>query len=285
MGILKLTIHFTFLLVFATGAMAAEVVYFPIEKDRKFENEFEYKILKAALMKSGKYVLKPAKSNMNEARSKAALSEGKGLSVAWYGTNADIEKKLKPVRIPITAGLTGYRLFLINKSKQPEFSKVKTLDDLKKFVSSQGRGWSDIAILKNAGLQVKAKEYKNIFKLVNAGRIDYFPRGAAEVFHEMSVFGGDNPNLAAEQNVMMYYRFAKLFFVNKDNQKLHDAIYKGLEALHADGTYWKMFNEEPAIKKTLAQANFAKRVRIDIPNPFMSKETNNIPSKFWYKPK
>ena len=285
MKLTQLILSIFFTTCYALAAHAGEVVYYPQEKGRDIENSFEFKILKTALEKSGSnFVLKPSKSNMNEARSKKFLANG-SIHVAWYGTNSEIEKKLKPVRIPIGAGLTGYRLFLIHKDKQPEFNKVKNLEDLKKFKAAQGNGWSDIAILEHSKLKVLSKEYKNIFKVLNAGRVDYFPRGAAEVFHEMGLFGKDNPNMTAEENLMMYYQFAKLFFVNPDNQKLHDAIYQGLNKMHEDGTYWKMFNNEPSIKDTLAKAKLSSRVRINIPNPFLSKETAGIDKKYWYTPK
>lgn len=58
-------------------------------------------------------------------------------------TNIDDEKRYLPVRIPIFKGLTGYRLFLMDKAKQSLLRPVQSLEQLRQFSIGQRIGWHD----------------------------------------------------------------------------------------------------------------------------------------------
>ena len=205
---------------------------------------------------------------MSENRSRHILEKGTGeVTVAWYGTSADFERRLLPIRMPIARGLLGHRLFIIRDGSQQNFSHIQSIDDLAPLVGVQGIGWSDVEILRGAGLEIQTGEYENLFGLINNGRADYFSRGVNEAFAELNQYKATHSDLVVEQDLVLIYPFANLFFVSKDNQELHDAIYDGLVAAYEDGSYLDLFNSHPTIKSVLEQSNLDRRRPIFVDNP------------------
>ena len=269
--------------VSATTAEPLRVVY-PTERGRAYQDAFELQVLELALEKSGReFTLVPSDQSMTETRSRDLLERGTGdVSVAWYGTAADFEARLLPVRIPIARGLLGHRIFLIHEAQQRQFSAVEDVDDLASLLGVQGIGWSDVEILEGAGLQIATGEYHNLFRLIDRGRADYFSRGVNEAFAELQQYQAENGNLAIERDLVLIYPFAKLFFVNRDDQELHDAIYDGLVAAYDDGSYLELFNSHPAITDVLEQADIANRRPLFVDNPLMTAETRAIAPRYWF---
>lgn len=268
----------------AVTAHATEVRY-PYEEGRERTKEFAYQVLDLALSKAdGDWTLVPSAQHMNEKRQRNMLAAGREIDVAWYGTSAELEQKLRPVRIPIDGGLVGWRLMLIDEARQADFSAVSSIEDLRKLVIGQGAGWADVPILEAAGLEVATSDYNNLFRMVGGGRIDAFPRGANEAFREQANFVGQVPNLAVEKDLVVYYPLTVLFFVSPGNDALHDAIHQGLVRAHEDGSYQQLFSSHPEIKTVLDQANLGSRTKIELPNPTMSPETTAIDPKYWYAP-
>lgn len=268
----------------AFPATAKLVVVYPTESGRNYSDAFPLEVLKLALEKSGRdYVLSPSDRAMSENRSRHILEKGSGeVTIAWYGTSAEFESRLLPIRIPIARGLLGHRLFLIREGSQPTFSAVQSVRDLIPLVGVQGIGWSDVEILRGAGLDILTGEYENLFGLINIGRADYFSRGVNEAFAELQQYHVTHAHLAVEQELVLIYPFAKLFFVSKENKELHDAIYEGLVTAYQDGSYLELFNSHPAIKSMLEMANLDRRRRLFIDNPLMSPETRSIPRQYWF---
>ncbi len=282
-------IVFTFLTVMlfvgvAFPASAKLVVIYPTEGGRNYSDAFPLEVLKLALEKSGRdYVLTPSHRAMSENRSRHILEKGTGeITVAWYGTSAEFERRLLPVRIPIARGLLGHRLFLIRKGSQTKFTAVQSVEDLAPLVGVQGIGWSDVEILREAGLDILTGEYENLFSLVNLGRADYFSRGVNEAFAELQQYHLTHEHLTLEQELVLIYPFAKLFFVSKENKELHEAIYNGLITAYKDGSYLELFNSHPAIKSMLEKSNLDHRRRLFVDNPLMSAETRSIPRQYWF---
>ena len=265
------------------SAQALKVIH-PVQGARAAADDFPLALLELAMSRSERdYELEPTTLSMNESRSRAILeAENPELTVAWYGTSMDSERRLRPVRIPIYRGLLGHRLFLIHRDKQALFRDVKSVDDLKSLLALQGQGWSDIEILNAAGLKVSTSRYANLFRMIDGGRGDYFPRGVTEIFGELEQYQRANSNLAVEEEVVLIYPFAMFYFVSLGNAELHDAIYGGLLAAYDDGSFMKLFNSHPAVAQVLERARLDDRRRIAIDNPLMTEETKAIPARYWH---
>ncbi|MCX4025962.1 hypothetical protein H0A36_17750 [Endozoicomonas sp. SM1973] len=284
MSIKLVAVLISFLVKFSVVYASALNVTVPVLSYRAAAFDYQYRLLEFALEKSGyKYQLKKVKLDTSQARLEKMLNKGDQVNVYWMGTSIEKEKQLTPVRIPILRGLLGHRVFIIHKQDQEQFNQIKTIDDLKKMVAVQGIGWSDIKILKNAGLNTIAKKYKTIFDIINAGgRVDYFPRGVNEAWDEVEQFKKTSPNITVESKILLVYPFAIFFFVSPNHPEIAQALTEGLTKSYKDGSFMEFFNNHPSIVALFEKANIEGRMKLVISNPLMSQETMSIPDEYWH---
>lgn len=264
-------------LLFASSTLAETIVSKQAAGDKE---QLIFKILQLAIKKSGEPIqIQQAAEDYSEARLTSELESGK-IDVIWSGASQDRDKKLLTIRIPILKGLLGHRIFIIRQSDQYKFRQVKTLEDLKQFSAGQGTFWGDTNVLKNAGIPtVTTIKYHNLFPMLEGGRFDYFPRGVHEPWSEVE--SHKNLNLVVEKNLMLIYPYAMYFFVNKENKRLHDIIYKGFEAAIKDGSFDDLFFNDPSIQNVLKRTDFSHRRIFRIDNPYMHPDTPNDRKEFW----
>ena len=229
-------------------------------------------LLKLALSYSGKeYVY----HSTSEVYSRPRLMESVknvSVSVMWGGTSEQMEKDVIPIRIDAYRGLMNHRLLFIREGDQPRFDEVKTLDDLRKIKFGQGRSWQDAAILEQAGFTVvKATKKPSLYYMLDGGRFDAFPRGANEVWTELSAF--PELPLTVEKNLVIIYPLPTYFFVSPQDPELAKDLENGLEAAIADGSFDQYFFNSPEVKEALTKANLSKRRAFRIDNPFLPKAT------------
>ena len=268
-----------------TNSLFAVEIKLPITSDHEKDEAYKIGLLKLALekVKGNHKITTNANTIHTQARITNELINGsKWINLHWMGTSSKLEKELLPIRVPIYRGLLGYRVFLIHKGSQAQFDHVKTLVDLQKYKGSQGFGWSDIEILEYSGLKQYPAKYENIFKMINAGRIDYFSRGVSEAFKEVASRKDELPNLFVEEKILLVYPFAMFFFTSRSNKELAEILEEGFRKASEDGSLNDYFYNHPEIKSAFKQANIDNRIRIEIPNPFLSPETLSIPNEYWH---
>lgn len=229
-------------------------------------------LLKLALGYSNKtYVYE----NTNEVYSRPRLMESLkngSVSVMWGGTSEEMEKDFIPIRIDAYRGLMNHRLLFIREGDQARFDKVQTLDDLRKIKFGQGRSWQDAAILESAGFNVvKATKKPSLYYMLDGERFDAFPRGANEVWTELTAFP-DLP-LTVEKNLVIIYPLPTYFFVTQHDTELAKDLEAGLEAAIADGAFDRYFFSSPEVKDALSKADLKSRRAFHISNPFLPKAT------------
>ncbi len=269
------------------GALAAtsaplEIHYAKYSSQDDPREKFPLAVLALAMEKMQiKYIAKPCPDVMERGRALIELEQGRRVNLIWTSMALDAEKNLRPIRIPIFRGLIGHRLFLIPKTRQLEFAKIKTLDDLRKFNAGVGLGWVDGKIMEQAGLPVTRDKYDTLFRLLDAESIDYFPRGANEIFAELAIHQKNLPNMMVAPNLMLVYKSDMIFYLNKKDEVLAGQIEKGILQAYEDGSYMKLFNEHPYTSQVLRDATLDKRVRLELSNPVLSDEDRAIPARFW----
>jgi hypothetical protein len=272
----------------AASAFAQDrIVYYARGDEGAAETTFPFQVLKLALSKTGKsYVLQPSPiGSANSQRAADAMVADGPIDVQWVAANLIYDQKLSPVPFPIDMGLLGYRVFLIDASRQNEFRQIKTIDDLRKMVALQGAGWADVNVLRRAGLRVRtAPTYVDLFRMTVNGRADYFPRGAYEAYREKIKFADTAPGLEVEDSLVLHYRFSDIFYVKKADRQLHDDLYRGLVAAFEDGSFKALFLSNPDVQAVLANAHLKTRRVIEIDNPFLSAEMKAVDQRFWYQP-
>lgn len=194
------------------------------------------------------------------------------ISVMWGGTSEEMERDFIPIRIDAYRGLMNHRLFFIRQGDQARFDNIKTLDDLKQIRLGQGRSWQDASILESAGLNVvKTTKKPSLYHMLDGGRFDAFPRGANEVWTELSAF--PDLKLTVEKNLVLIYPLPTYFFVTHKDPALAKDIESGLESAIKDGAFNKYFYGSPEVQEALEKADLGNRRAIRITNPYLPKAT------------
>lgn len=198
--------------------------------------------------------------------------------VIWTMTDKVREQQLRPIRIPLFKGLFGYRVFIIRKQDQSRFAQVETLKDLGPLAGGQGSHWPDVPILQSNGLRITTAETTELlFRMLNAKRFDYFPRGISEAWFEL--MQRDEPNLAVEENLLLYYPSAIYFFVNKNNEALAKRIERGMEILIDNGKFDHFFYNHPRFSSGMEKLK-SRRI-IYLKNPSLPTATPVNNPRYW----
>lgn len=242
---------------------AATYTYLRPEWSDTGRDPYGVALLKLAFAKAGVcHTLVYSERSMKQARAVFELARDSGeLDIMITMASPDREAALLGVPVPLTKGMLGWRIALVRKEKLDQFAGVRSASQLQKFVAGQGHDWPDTAILRASGLPVEVSStYEGMFKMLEAGRIDYFPRAVQQVFAERERY----PSLAVEPHLVLRYPTDAYFFVNRRNTRLAAEVRRGLEAAIADGSFDRLFYHYFAPQ--IAAADLERRRIIDLPN-------------------
>lgn len=257
------------------------VITYPSVNDRvqrEFDNYY-LALLKLGLDKAKvNYQTKPISiSPIAESRSEFNLLQNR-YSVHWLHTSPKREAELRAVRIPLFKGLTGWRIFFIQKGHQHRFLQLRNEMALKALVAGQGHDWPDTKILQANHYRVETSpQWASLFKMLSIGRFDYYPRSAIEIWREKSSFS--HLDIEIEQSVALRYPTAYYFFVSPKNEALASAIEKGLHIAIQDGSFDLIFYRY--LGEYIEKAQLSKRVVYHLKNPLSTFPKNK---KLWYTP-
>jgi hypothetical protein len=242
------------------------------------------RIVELALSRSStRLAIQPVDLDMTQGRTLVELATGHApIDLMW--TMTDIQREsggLLPVRIPIDRGLLGWRLLLVRRSELAQWQRVRTLKELGQRMAGQGHDWPDTAILRANGLQVGTSSgYDALFRMLAAGRIDYFPRSILEIDAEMA--GGRYPELAIAPNLMLHYPAAAYLFVSPSRPDLAAELKAGLEAAIADGSFQRLHRE---FYGAMLKAHPISPDRVlKLSNPLLPPETPIQRRELWLQP-
>jgi hypothetical protein len=266
-------------------ARAATLVRYPQSEPQGEGGRREHypvRLLQMALARSGQdYTLQSTSVMMRQNRALAELRNGRAIDVMWTMASQQRERDLLPIRIPLDMGLIGWRLLLIRKSDAARFAAIRKMADLQALDALQGHDWPDTDILRANGFQVQtASDYAGMFKMLESGRVDYFPRAVFEIWNEAEAFA--EQDLMIAPGLALHYPSAFYFFVNKANTTLAAAIKRGLEGMLADGSYERLFQEYFGDMVLRSSLN-ARRV-FELRNPLLSAATPLARRELWYRP-
>lgn len=265
------------LLAGAQHALAQTVLVYP--RGPTGELGFPEQVLTMALRRSGgNYQLRLSPRVLTQGRALALLEADTGIDVVNFMTSAEREAHLLPIRFPIDKGLLGMRLLLIHKSQAGRFRGIVRVEDIKSMLAGQGSDWPDTQILRNNGFRVyTTANYAGLFQMLGNARIDYFPRSITEVWAEAERYAA--AGLIVEPTLMLRYPTASYFFVNRHRAKLAADIAAGLDAMQADGSFDKLFQQ--FYGDVTKRASIGSRVLFHIPNPLLPPQTPLARKELW----
>jgi len=237
-------------------------------------------LLELALEKTGvRYELRPSPAPMSQARALKRLEENLVINVMWSMTDRMREEQLLPIRIPITRGLIGWRMFLTHKDNPFLNARVESLRDLQEFSPVQGISWPDTKILQANGFNViTGRDYLESVELVSNRRADFFPRSVIEIVDEL---GNEySKNLVRREGLVLYYPTAQYFFTNKRNLTLSKLIETGLLRALEDGSYQALFDKY--FGEVLSSLQLEKATTFTLANPLLPVLTPIGEPEYWY---
>lgn len=225
------------------------------ESARDARTAYPVAMLRLVLERSDReFLLEPTADVMPQSRSLLRLRRAEGIDVVWTTADARRERDLRRIRYPLDRGLIGWRVLLVGRGQSPRFAAVDSISALARLRGAQGHDWPDLAILRDAGLQVEGvPAYEGLFAMLALGRIDYLPRAVTEVDTEM----GRRRSLPIElePRLLLHYRSALWFYVHPRDDELASALETGFRRSVEDGSFQRLFESEygPLVKRTREQ--------------------------------
>ncbi|MDN3679229.1 hypothetical protein QWZ04_02665 [Vibrio tapetis subsp. quintayensis] len=171
------------------------------------------------------------------------------LSLMWLIQSKQQDLLYHRVDVPLTNGLIGKRIMLIPKGAQPLYTRIQSLDDLKRsgLVAGLGVGWFDALVWQKNDLNyfLKDGEWRKLYHMLsNHGGVNYFPRGVIEIVNEAKY----NLHLDIEQKLMLEYDRDFVFYLSAvDSYKtdlIESALYKAQRSGLIDRLIQKHWNED-----------------------------------------
>lgn len=264
-----------------TAEEEAIVLRYPLTSRLDTRLEYFYELLELALDESGvTYTLVPSDLEMNNARQKLSLQSG-AISVIWSAAERELEGKLRAVPVPIFAGAMGYRLFIAHKNLKDELEKVSTVEELKKFSIGQGIGWVSTDIFIENGFEVETASYNSLFKMVNYGRIDLYPRGVQEAYLEVKERKSEMENIFVSEDVGVYHPIVVLFYVNNEDHKLYDALLRGMDSLYRNGKFRDYFVNSKVFKSINPYLDFENVTWVNLDNKATPEYLRDASEKYY----
>lgn len=268
------------------AAHAAEQLNYPLHSDGIEPEAYALALLTAALERTPeRYQLQPTPVPMAQSRALLAIEhDSKSVQVMWTMTTREREERLLPIRIPIYRGLIGWRVLMQRSNAAEQLASVQSLDELKHFSFGQRHDWPDTAILRANGLKVvTSQHYRGLFQMLAAGRFDLFPREVVVAWQEQALAVESGLALSIDQHLLLHYPTAFYFFTSRNRPDLAADIERGLEAMIADGSFQRLFEQYHG--DTLRQANLHSRRIIELHNPDLPPATPFARKELWFQPK
>ena len=280
-------LNFVLSIFSVTHAMDVAILDAPvneIDKRNDYTNILLTQILERTKAKYGPYRVEYAPSYMYRDRLLTELKHGIVVNVTAKATRPDWEESdLITLRIPVDKGITEYRIALIRAGDQEKFSNISNVDDLKRLTLGVGHAWSTRQVYQALNFKYEAAaDWEGLYKMLVAGRFDYFPRALSEVFVEYDDRKASFPDMAIEKSMMLYFPLPKYFFVSPQSPRLAARIAAGFKAMIKDGSFDRLFFKyhQPLIER----ADFCSRRIFRMSNPLLSDKTPLDKPEYWYDP-
>ena len=226
--------------------------------------EYAVRVLTLALQKSGhSYSLTPVTTPMTTPRIVRTIRNNTpdSVNLFWAASSPDLENTLAAIPVPIERGLIGFRVLAISQEHLPQIEQMNNDHKVRAISLLQGIGWSDTAILRKNGFTVTEASPDNLYNMLAAGRADAFPRSALDAERELRTQQKSHPGLTIAPGIaLMYPRFGVFFFVSADNKPLRNAMEKGMQVALKDGSFLKLYEEDPDIRSALRMLRDPRKI-------------------------
>ena len=200
---------------------------------------------------------------------------GHDLFVTIAGNQKFSEDDMIVIPKPMTKNLLGYRVPIIREGDLDTFEGISTREDAQQLTNGIPETWSDAVIFRENGYQVAEEgDFDDIFERLETGRFDYTAFGANEVLSIYENRASKIDGLVIDQNIMFFYPFPLVFYVNPDLPDLADRVEVGMQRIIDSGELDTIFNSYYG--DIVEKLNLADRTLFVLDNPLIPDEFRDL---------
>ena len=201
--------------------------------------------------------------------------KGHDLFVTIAGNQKFTEGDMIVIPYLLTKNLLGYRVPIIRKEDEGLFSGISRPEDIKKLDHGIPETWSDATIFRHNGYNVVEEVSLNdIFDRLQNGLFDYSAYGANEVLGVYENRASKREDLIIEKNILLFYPFPLVFYVNPNLPNMAERIEQGLQSIISSGKMDAIFDEHYG--EITEQLNLDDRSIFILDNPLIPDEFSNL---------
>jgi len=202
--------------------------------------EYDRALLKLALQQTvpeyGVFNMVPSPAMNNSRAVLAARNRSLPNFVVKLSYSYAHPEALGYIPFPVDLGIVGYRVCFTSRELRDKVADIDSVEKLKGFVFGQGRGWTDVEILRHHGFQVvEVPLYASLFGMVAGRRFDLLCRGPNEFLGEWEA-NRHIESFIYDESLVIHYALPRFFYVHESNRVLMERIEKGLKKAYADGS-------------------------------------------------
>ncbi len=251
-----------------------QIFIYGSEADFDFRLTHSVAVVKEALRvdedKLGKITIQSTGDNpltMNRSRVVKAIEQNKGeVHVLASMASRELDEKLLAIPISIGASYLGERSFLVKEERRKEIESIRSIEELKPYITGLGKDWIDNGIMRAAGLKtMEVVRYESLFPMLEGDRFDLLTRGVHEAWDELRVRAFQGIDYTSSWGLA--YPAPYYLYVGKQQKALAARLTHGLLELEKRGMLRKLFVEY--FGPSILRIDSEDRKRIRIPNPYL----------------
>ena len=171
----------------------------------------------------------------------------------------------------LAKNLLGYRIPIIREEDAALFNEITQREQLQSLKHGIPLNWSDAIIFRENGFNVvEDGDFDDIFDRLEAGLFDYSAYGANEVLGVFENRASRRDGLTIDHNILLFYQFPLVFYVNPELPELAERIGKGMQNIVASGKLDAIFDEHYG--GIVDQLDLGSRTLFVLDNPLIPHE-------------
>ncbi|MCC2607418.1 hypothetical protein [Planctobacterium marinum] len=274
-------------LVWANSPDASEIRIPGPRSSLDISHDYHTKLLRLALAESSQadhFTLTEIPFS-SEKRVLAEMSKHNLIDVYWFGADKSLSRHVLPVTVPTSRGLIGFRKFIIHQKNRSVFDAIENLTQLRSLTACQGTYWPDTKILQNARLKVTTSTvYEDLFKMLDAERCDYFPRGYHDYTKEVQMRSAQYPDFQSYDPLLLHYPFAVFFYVAKSSSELAEKLQQGMKKLAQKGAITAHMQQHELTRHVFPMQHTDNVRLLEIANPYLPDGLDTKDETLWLQP-
>lgn len=201
--------------------------------------------------------------------------KGHDLFVTIAGNQKFTDGDMIVIPKPMTKNLLGYRIPIIREEDSGTFENIGSKEEIQQLKHGIPTTWSDAVIFRENGYQVvEDGDFDDIFDRLKSGLFDYSSYGANEIMSVYENRASQREGLIIDQNILLFYPFPLVFYVNPDLSDLADRIEEGMQRIIDSGELNSIFNSYYG--DIVEKLNLKNRTLFTLDNPLIPEEFRDL---------